>query len=338
VRALVPGRALVLVGCVIGLAACGSEAGNPPPAETADSPPLKRKPIGEVLPGTSEAEGIAVDGKTGIAAVSYRDPNRIELIDVAEGRVAGRVRTPEEARHLALAAPGGPVLAPIEYTDRLLRIDLPGGRVSSSVKVGDFPHDAGQAPDGRLFVTDEGGDMVSVVDGDREVEQLPVPEQPGGLAISGGTLGVVTAAAREMAFYDTHTLEQTAVVPGGAGPSHVVAGDDGRFYVADTGGDAILVYEGGDEPRLLDRTNLSGSPYGLAIDNRRGRLWVTRTGRNQVSELELTDLSPKLVASYPTVRQPNSLGVDERTGAVVVASRDDGDVQIFDPPRGGEDG
>ena len=128
--------------------------------------------------------------------------------------------------------------------------------------------------------------MISVVKGDSEETQLHVPEQPGGLAVSDGVLAVVTAAAREMAFYDTNSFGQTAVLPGGAGPSHVVAGDDGRFYVADTGGDAILVYEGGDHPRLLDRTNVSGSPYGLAIDNSSGELWVTRTGLNEVSQLQ----------------------------------------------------
>lgn len=325
-----------LLAATVALSACGSEEANPPPAEPAESPPLSATPAGDARSGDSEAEGVAVDGRTGLAAISYRDSKRIDLVDVATDKVVRTFGVPDEARHLQLARPGGPLLVPVEYKDRLLRVDLPSGRILSDVRVGDFPHDAAEAENGRVFVSDEGGDMISVVDGDSEETQLPVPEQPGGLAVSDGVLGVVTAAAREMAFYDTDTLEQTAVLPGGAGPSHVVAGDDGRFYVADTGGDAILVYEGGDDPRLLDRTNVPGSPYGLAIDNRRGELWVTRTGRNEVSKLQLTDTAPKIVASYPTVRQPNSVGVDDRTGRVVVVSRDDGDVQIFDPAE--EDG
>ena len=56
-----------------------------------------------------------------------------------------------------------------------------------------------------------------------------------------------------------------------------------------------------------------------------------RTGRNRLLELEINDLAPKLVDGFPTVRQPNSVAVDERTGAVVVVGRDDGDVQIIDP-------
>ena len=317
----------------IALTACGSEEANPPPAEPIASPPLTEKPVGRVIPGDAEAEGVVVDAESGLAAVSFRDPNEIALIDVGTGRTAKRIPTPDPARHLSLAGPGGPVLAPIEYVDELLEIELPSGR-TSSVAVGDFPHDAAAAATGRIFVSDEGGDTISVVDGDAVEVALPSPEQPGGIAASGETVAVVAVAAREIAFLDAETLERTATVEGGAGPSHVVAGpDDGtdRFYVTDTGGDALLVYEGGEEPRLLDRANVPGSPYGIAVDDTRNRIWVTQTALNRVVELEVSDLAPKIVAAYPTVRQPNSVGVDERTGEVVIVGRDSGDVQIFDP-------
>jgi DNA-binding beta-propeller fold protein YncE len=281
----------------------------------------------------SESEGIAVDPRTGIAAISFRDPARIELVDIESGRVLKRVPTPDPARHLSLAGPGGPVLAPIEYRDLVLRIELPSGRTSSSVRVGDFPHDAVETADGRVFVGDEGGDTVSVISGETVEDDLPVPEQPGGVAASGDLVGVVAVAARVIAFIDTRSLETVAELPAGAGPSHVVAGADGRFYVVDTGGDALLVYGTRPEPELLDRTNLPGSPYGIAIDERHRRIWVTTTADNRLHELEITDLAPKLVDSFPTVRQPNSVGVDERTGAVVVVGREDGDVQIFNPPE-----
>ncbi len=323
----------LLAGLLAVVAGCGSAETNPPPAEPIASPPLAEKPVGEVRTVGSEAEGVVVDPVSGLAAISFRDPNRIELIDVGTGETVKRIPTPDPARHLSLAGPGGPVLAPIEYVDELLRIELPSGR-TSSVAVGDFPHDAAQAADGRIFVSDEGGDTISVVDGDAVEVTLPSPEQPGGIAASGSTVAVAAVAAREIAFLDPDTLEQVATLDGGAGPSHVVAGpDDGtdRFYVTDTGGDAILVYEGGNEPRLLDRTNLPGSPYGIAVDGKGNRLWVTQTARNRVVELEVSELAPKIVASYPTVRQPNSVGVDERTGDVVVVGRDSGDVQIFNP-------
>ncbi len=327
------GRIAVVLLAIALLAGCGSAADNPPPAEPAASPPLAKRPAGEVRRVGSEAEGVVVDPRTGLAAVSFRDPNRIELIDVGSARTVRRIDTGDPARHLSLAAPGGPVLAPIEYRDRLLEIELPSGR-TSSVAVGDFPHDAAEAADGRIFVSDEGGDTISVVSGDSVEIALPAPEQPGGIAAAGDTVAVVAVAAREIAFIDATTLKQIATAPGGAGPSHIVAGPDdgsGRFYVADTGGDAVLVYEGGAEPRFLDRTNVPGSPYGIAVDERRNRIWVTQTALNRVVEMKVTDLAPQIIASYPTIRQPNSVAVDERSGRVVVVGRDRGDVQIFDP-------
>ena len=324
--------AATAVALALGAAGCGSAEENPPPAEPAVSPAVEEEPAGIVKRLRREAEGVVVDGRSGLAVVAAREPDTLDFIDVGTGEIVKEMGLPAPARHIGLAAPGGPVLVPTEYEDQLLRVSLPGG-VISSVRTGDFPHDAVEADNGRTFVGDEGGDTITVIDGEQVVDAIAAPEQPGGLAVSGDTLAVVAVAAREVAFYDTETLEQTAALPGGAGPSHVVAGDDGRFYVADTGGDAVLVYEGVDDPRLVDRTNLPGSPYGIAIDPRRQRIWVTQTARNRVAELEITELAPKLIADYPTVRQPNSVAVDPRTGAVVVVGRDEGEVQIFDPDR-----
>lgn len=327
---------VVAAALILGAAACGSSETNPPPAEPAASPAAGARPAGTVTSLGQEAEGVAVDGETGLAVISTRDPDRLVFVDIGSGDVVKRNRAAGSARHLSLAGPGGPVLVPVEYEDVLLRVSLPGG-ASTSTATGDFPHDAAEAPNGRTFVADEGGDTITVLEGDKTIDQLTAPEQPGGLAVSDDVLAVVAVAAREVAFYDTDSLEQLAVEPGGAGPSHVVAGDDGRFYVADTGGDAILVYDGtpedGGEPLLLDRTNLPGSPYAIAIDSSRDRIWVTRTAANRVVELEITELAPKIIDRFPTVRQPNGVGVDSQTGRVVIVGREEGEVQIFSPDR-----
>ena len=170
-----------------------------------------------------------------------------------------------------------------------------------------------------------------MVDGAAVSATLPAPEQPGGIAAAGNVVGVIAVAERVLATYDAETLEKTGQVGAGVGPTHIVAGDDGRFYVTDTEGDAILVFESAPEPRLLDRANLPGSPYGIAIDNRNERLWVTQAARNRVVEYELTDLAPKRLRSYPTVEQPNTVAVDPATGYVYVAGRANGDLQVFDP-------
>lgn len=335
------GSPLAILGATIALAGCGSEEANPPPAEPASSPPLAERPAGEVLDLNGEAEGVVVS-RGGIATISFRDPDRLELIGLEALSVVGRVKTPDPARHLEMTRDGRTVLVPIEYDDMLWKLDVPCETVRGSklcvqvpgpIRTGDFPHDAVEAEDGRIFVADEGADTISVVEGDKVTATLEAPEQPGGVASSEGLVGAVAVGAREIAFWDADSLERVGTIEAGAGPSHVVADED-SFYVADTGGDALLVYEaeGPDgEPRLLDRVNLPGSPYGIALDGRRDELWVTRTGANEVDRLELGDGAPKIVASFPTVRQPNSVGVDERSGRVVVAGRNGGTIQVFDP-------
>ena len=81
---------------------------------------------------------------------------------------------------------------------------------------------------------------------------------------------------------------------------------------------------------LTRRVSMPGSPYGLAIDHRRHRLFVTQTARNQLTELT-AEGRPHVVARYPTPRQPNSVAVDERSGRVAVTGKVDGVVQLLDP-------
>ena len=330
-RAALP--ALLLAAPVLAFAGCGSEEGFPPPVEPATSPKPATEPAGRVIDLPGEAEGVAADPETGIVGVSVRDPDKILLIDdpLAPGKPdITELDVPGSARHMEIAREGGPLLTTAEYTDDLIEVSLPDGGIET-VKVGDFPHAVTADPDSdRIFVGDEGGDTISVVEGEAVSQTLPAPEQPGGLAVAGGSLGTVAVSERVLQTWDAETLQPTGEVDAGVGPSHMLAGPDDRFYVADTGGDAILVFEPGPEPRLLDRANVPGSPYGIAIDDRRNMLWVTQTARNRVIGMELTDLAPKRVVSYPTVEQPNTVAIDSKTGVLYVAGRAKGELQAID--------
>jgi hypothetical protein len=81
------------------------------------------------------------------------------------------------------------------------------------------------------------------------------------------------------------------------------------------------------------RVHLPGSPYGIAIDRRRERLWVTLTATNQLVELSANG-RPRRIRYLPTIRQPNSIAVDEATGTIYLTSRTDGTLQIVDPDAG----
>jgi len=232
-----------------------------------------------------------------------------------------------------LAAPGGPVLVPVEGADTLVQVSLPEGEIASETTVGSNPHDAAAAPDGRIFVGNEfSDDTASVIEDDRNIETLEVPVAPGGVAATDdGLVGVIGVRGLELEVFDASTLESLGRVEAGEGPTHLVVGPDNRFYVADTRGGAILVYEARPEPQQVGRVSLPGSPYGIAVDPERGQLWVTLTEENQVVQHALEKGTPRELARYPTVREPNTVAVDTASGRVFVTGRTDGELQILDP-------
>jgi len=312
-----------------GVAGCGGSATTYPPApEPAASPPLTVRPAGSVVHIGNMPEGLAADPRTGLVAAGLRDPAKLALINGRSGRVVRRVRLPAAPRHLQLAATGGPVLVPAEAANALVLVALPSG-ATTRIGVGNFPHDA-TASAGRLFVGDERGDKITVIDGTRVVKTLNAPVRPGGVIVSKRRLATVAVRQRVMAIYDAGSLKHLTTVDAGVGPTHVVADNDGRLYVIDTEGDALLAYRPGAHPDPLFRFNLPGRPYGVAIDRGRGIIWVTLTGTNQLVALRLQGDAPPLnEARYPTVRQPNTVAVDPLRGDVFVAGRDQGVLQIL---------
>ncbi len=323
---------LALIGALAATAAsgCGSERELPPAPEPAVSPPAAMPPIGRVVRVGNMPEGVVADSKTGLVAVGLREPPALALVEARTGRVVRRVALPAAPRHLQLQRPGGPVLVPTEDGNSLVRVALPGGQTTVT-PVGDHPHDATALGD-RIFVGDERGDTVTVVDGRRVVARLATPARPGGLALSGSRLAVVAVRQRVLELYDARRLRSVATTGAGVGPTHVVSDRRGMLYVIDTEGDALLVYR--VRPRLeLDcRVNLAGVPYGVAVDRRRDRLWVTLTEKNLLVELVLRPGKlPAPIGAFPTVRQPNTLGVDPRTGRVFVASATDGTLELITP-------
>jgi DNA-binding beta-propeller fold protein YncE len=324
------GRAAVGVAAlavVAALAECGGSSDRlPPAAEPAKSPPLAGRPAGTIVRVGHKPEGLAFDPVTGLLAVGLTNPDRLALVDGDSGRTRRQVRLPESPRHLELGAPGGPILVPAERANAIVEVPLPVGRLRTT-RVGRFPHDVARAH-GRLFVGDELGHTLSVVEHGRRIEALPAPRQPGGVAVTADRDHVAVVGVRERALevFDARTLRSAGKVSVGIGPTHVVGGGE-RFFVVDTRGDALLELRL-DPLRVHRRTHLGGAPYGIALDSERRRYWVTLTERNQVAEL--TD--HRVLRHFPTVRQPNSVAVDPRSGRVFVASRKDGTLQFFDPP------
>ncbi len=307
----------------------------PPPPEAAESPPVEEDPAGTVIEIDDSPAGVAADPETGLVAVGLSEPSRLALVDGSSGEVVREVELSASPRHLGII-PGGPVLVPAEDSWTLIQVSLPEGEVASEIPVGAVPHDAAAAPDGRIFVINEFSRSVSVIEGDEYLDTIEgTPLQPGGVAVTEeGFVGVVGVRGNALEVYDADTLKSLGRVEAGEGPTHVVAGSDNRFYVVDTRGEAVLIYQVGDQPEQIGSVPLSSAPYGIAIDPERGHLWVTLPAENQMVQLDLEGDTLRELARYPTVRQPNTVAVDPASGRVFVTGGADGELQILDPWSG----
>jgi hypothetical protein len=280
------------------------------------------------------AEGIAADASSGLVAVAVRSPSRIAILDARAAQVIRYLPIAGPARHLSLD--GRRLLVPEGPRGHLLELALTrsaGTRpVARSIATGSLPHDA-TADAGRVFVTDEFGHAVTVISEARRIGHIGGFTQPGGIAAVGKDVAVVDVGSDVLTLLDARTLRVLGRAPAGAGPTHDVVGPGGRVYVADTRGDALLTYATRRHLRLLDRQPMPGTPYGLASEPARHRLWVTETATNILGEFDTAAARPRLLATYPTVRQPNSVAADPRTGRVYVAGAAAGVVEVVDPRR-----
>ncbi|MGH3796441.1 MAG: YncE family protein [Pseudonocardiaceae bacterium] len=323
---------LALAGCSAG---GGPPAGNTPgqaspapPAEPGQAPALIGAPAGQVrpLPGGAP-EGIAADPASGLIAIALRNPGRVALVDPATGQTR-TLPMPGAARHLVIPRPGE-LLVPVESTGQLIEVALPQGTVTAAVTVGRQPHDAVRVGD-TVFVANEFGRSVGVVRAQRMTRTLPGPTQPGGIAAAAGRVAVADVAGNRLYVYDAATLQQVAVLPAGAGPSHVRPVGHGRVAVADTRGNAVLVYDLRGQPRQVGRVPVPGRAYGLATDPEHGRAFVTLPNTNQVVALQVgDDGSVRTVGILGTVRQPNSVAYDPRSDTVLVAGAANSELQTI---------
>jgi DNA-binding beta-propeller fold protein YncE len=303
----------------------------PPPAEPQSAPPPTAPVPGRILTVGAAPEGVVVDAATRTVAVAKRHPDELVLINADTGTITGRTPLPGVVRHLQLAAPGGPVLVPVESADALVRVDLPAGVAEPQIITGTVPHDAAQAQNGDVFVANEHGGTVAVLRGDRILKVFTDSVQPAGLASVGLSMGMLDVRKNDLTVYDAAALTIIGAIPAGKGPTHLVADTHGRMIAADTRGDAVRVFEPLPAPHEVGMVAQAGGPYGIAYDSARDRLWVASSGTNEIVGYDMADATPREIQRITTVQNPYTIGVDATTGRLFIAGVTAGVVQMVDP-------
>ncbi|MBF6070718.1 hypothetical protein IU443_01995 [Nocardia farcinica] len=312
---------LVLSGCSAEDA--DSKVPTREPATAAPAPTTTVPAEGTVFGPADPVRALLAESGTGRLAVlasSGEAATTMLLIDpAAAGDVpdvpAQTITLPAAGVALAQGAPGE-VLIPMR--DRVVRVDATTGAQSEIPVPGEL-RSVARADDGTLVVGAADGE-VSTIAADGRVEH-----SLDGLV----SADVVVRAGERLAVLDRRQSSVTEISPGadhlglalraGEGAANMIADHFGRVLVTDTADGELLVYTTG--PLVLrQRFPVGSSPYALAYDRRSETVWVTCTQSNEVVGFDLSTGIPQEVGRYPTVRQPNTVTVDDRTGDLYVGS------------------
>lgn len=319
---------------MVALPACGSSGAAKPftplqaAPEPAVSPPTSVNPAGTVVTRTGEPEGVAITD-SGTVAVNVRSTSRasggLVFFPLSSPTSAGNAATINlngSARHLTLGGPQGPALVADESDDEFLQVSVPSGRVLSTVHVGRQPHEAIAVNSTTDFVFDELANTIHIVKDGHVIRVVAAPLQPGGGAVSLDHQHVVSVGVRgrRMTEY-TPSGDVIGSANCGAGPTHVITGDGGLFWVNDTNGNEVLGFKltsHGPKQVVTIPTGAGSKPYGIAYDHVHHTLWSTLTGTNQLLGLTFNGTKVTHRTTYATVQQPNTVAVDPTTGQLVV--------------------
>jgi DNA-binding beta-propeller fold protein YncE len=148
--------AAVFALALIALADCGRAASHPLPLD-----PVKDIPIGSP---TRRFDYASLDPKTGLLFVADLAGSRVLAFDVHQDRLVKAIGGVQSV-HGVLAVPElGRVFASATGVDELVAIDEASMRIVARTHAGHYPDGIAWAPrEGKLYVSDEHGDAVSVI-------------------------------------------------------------------------------------------------------------------------------------------------------------------------------
>ncbi|MFD3427072.1 YncE family protein [Nocardia fluminea] len=308
--------ALVGAAVLVLLTGCsGDDSGPDVPTRapaTAAVSPAAANPAGQVFPAAA-TKALLAERSTGLLAALDTAGTTLSLIDPAAPATARTVTLPAAGVSLAQGKPGEVLVA---APDRVLRVDAATGALTETAVEGDV-HSVHTRTDGTLVVgTAEGTVRELNADGTvtRTITGLVSADA---IAVTGENITVLDRKQTAVVAVGQDALG--LMLRAGDGATNAVTDPHGRIIVADTAGGELLVYTAG--PLVLrQRFPVSSSPYALAYDSRSELVWVSATLSNEVVGYDLSTGVGVEVARLATLRQPDAITVDERTGDLFVAS------------------
>jgi DNA-binding beta-propeller fold protein YncE len=317
-RGSVP-SAIAGVAVLMLLTGCSSKTNNDDlqtrqPAIAAVAPAVTTAPGGQVLPVGISIGALRYDVGTGLLAAL--DGTTLSLIDpTVEPPAVRTVALPAPGAALAQGWPGEILVA---APNRVIRVDV-ATAATTEVRVEGDARTVLLRGDGSLLIGTADGHVRSLSPSGEVLDTVSGLASADALAVADNQVAVLDRRQTLLTELDLHKDRLGLALRAGDGATNLISDRFGRLIVADTAGNELLVYTSG--PLVLhQRFPVGSSPYALAYDLRSDTVWVTCTQSNEVVGFDLSTGIPKEVGRYPTVRQPNSVVIDERTGDLFVGS------------------
>lgn len=138
------------------------------------------------------------------------------------------------------------------------------------------------------------------------------------------------------ATYTATSLPPTVEV--GGNPQKVEVGADGRAYVVNVSGDTVSILgraDGADKLKVVQTlSSVATAGATSAIDNDRNLLFIASEYAKLVTVIDTATTPAAVIGTFPVTDTPTGIGVDPRTGAVVIASSDTNAVSWFSSNNG----
>jgi hypothetical protein len=300
---------------------------NPVAATAAVSPAVAVKPAGSVFAGPG-VRAMATDAASKTLVVAVSEPSSLRIYDLgALDAPKTTVALPGPPERLTVS--GSHVLASVPGKSVIAKVSLPGGTLES-IPVAGQPS-AGLADGDATLVALRDRRAVEVLTKNAGPKTITGQIYSADDVLSTGD-GVVVLDRLRTAVFSVDLAEGTIGegLRAGDGAANAVTDDFGRVLVTDARAGALLAFS--TSPLLLrQRYPVPGGAYGIAYDRARGLAWVTLTERNEVVGFDVRGGEPIEKYRFPTVRQPDSVTVDEQGGRVVVGSAIGEGIQVITP-------
>ncbi|WP_020659419.1 YncE family protein [Amycolatopsis benzoatilytica] len=327
--------AIPLAGA-LALSACSSSAqpndslqvvAHPTAATPAASPAVSVPPAGQVL-AMPAVSAIAADQQSRTLVVALAQPPELRIYDL------GSLDAPKKTVSLpgpaeSLSASAGQAIAGVPSKGVLARVALPSGQLNTE-KVAGQPA-AGLADGADTLVAVRDRKAVEVLTNGAVSKTITGQLYSADDVVDTGNSVVVLDRLRTAVFsvnVQAGTMDEG--LRAGDGAANAVADSYGRVLVTDARAGALLAFS--TNPLILrQRYPVPGGAYGIAYDAKRSLAWVTLTARNEVVGYDVRGGEPTEKYRFPTVRQPNSVGVDDQSGRVFVGSAAGEGTQVIQP-------